>query len=174
MEKDEIKWGRAYEPAVRRTTLRLGHGDLEEAREAVHSVILTLLDTQTRGVRKKAVTQAVAFLATSAVRSYQRSQGMRREVLFSELGSEERRKLFEELPGPALPAAEEAAQRELAALAWRELLKLPPRQRAVLTLRMNGFSYADISRQLGITPGNARVHAHAGLSTLRRRFHVAA
>ena len=51
----------------------------------------------------------------------------------------------------------------------RELLaELPPRQQEVIVLRhLQGMPYEEIARLLDIAPATARVHARAGLETLR-------
>ena len=51
----------------------------------------------------------------------------------------------------------------------RELLtELPPRQQEVIVLRhLQGMPYEEIARVLEIAPATARVHARAGLETLR-------
>lgn len=54
---------------------------------------------------------------------------------------------------------------------WREVDRLPARQRAVLYLRFRAdLSFDRIAAALGITSGAARGHASTGLATLRRRL----
>jgi RNA polymerase sigma-70 factor (ECF subfamily) len=54
---------------------------------------------------------------------------------------------------------------------WREVDRLPQRQRAVLYLRYRAdLPYERIGLALSITPGAARGHASTGLATLRRRL----
>lgn len=54
---------------------------------------------------------------------------------------------------------------------WREVDRLPERQRAVLYLRYRAdLPYERIGVALSITPGAARGHASTGLATLRLRL----
>jgi RNA polymerase sigma-70 factor (ECF subfamily) len=54
---------------------------------------------------------------------------------------------------------------------WREVDRLPERQRAVLYLRYRAdLPYERIGLALSITPGTARGHASTGLATLRLRL----
>jgi len=63
------------------------------------------------------------------------------------------------------------AQRTGAGDVWREVDRLPARQRAVLYLRYRAdLSFERIAAALGITAGAARGHASTGLATLRRRL----
>jgi RNA polymerase sigma-70 factor (ECF subfamily) len=69
-----------------------------------------------------------------------------------------------ELDGPeAAVLAQETRVRLRAALA-----ALPPRQRQVVSLRdVQGFTSADVARELELTEGNQRVLLHRGRGTLR-------
>jgi RNA polymerase sigma factor (sigma-70 family) len=166
--------GDAYEPAVRGAAKHLGvHFD--DAREAVHEVALRVLEAQAKRKRKKRLGNPKAYLTKSAIGAYERSRGENhRVILFSELSPDEKVKLFEETPGPGPDPARVAEQNELAALAWADLAKLPPRQRQVLAMRSSGLAFGEIGRILGISPGSARAHYHVGLQALRGRFRHAA
>lgn len=59
--------------------------------------------------------------------------------------------------------------RELRAVAQRELDKLPPRQREVVTLRdMIGFDSAEVCEVLEISVANQRVLLHRGRAAIRQ------
>lgn len=63
------------------------------------------------------------------------------------------------------PEALERAQRQ--ALVRRAVLALPPRQREVFTLRIDGgLSFAELAEVLGIQQANARVHFHHAVRRL--------
>ena len=60
------------------------------------------------------------------------------------------------------PAADDlVARRDRERQVREAVLRLPRRQREVLTLRIDaGLPFAEVARTLGITEGNARVHFH--------------
>lgn len=67
---------------------------------------------------------------------------------------------------PTAPDAIERADRER--LVRAEVLRLPRRQREVLTLRIDAeLSFAEIGATLGITENNAKVHFHYAAKRLR-------
>ena len=50
----------------------------------------------------------------------------------------------------------------------RAVLRLPRRQREVLTLRIDGgLPFAEVATTLGITEGNAKTHFHYAVKRLR-------
>jgi RNA polymerase sigma-70 factor, ECF subfamily len=74
-----------------------------------------------------------------------------------------------ELSGPSDPE-EDAARSELAAVLERTLLELSPRDRSLLLLaELEGYSAAEIGRELGMTDGAVRTR----LSRLRARLAAA-
>ena len=61
----------------------------------------------------------------------------------------------------AAPADELLSRRDRERQVKEAVLRLPRRQREVLTLRIDaGLPFAEVARTLGITEGNARVHFH--------------
>jgi RNA polymerase sigma-70 factor (ECF subfamily) len=61
----------------------------------------------------------------------------------------------------AVPADELLTRRERERRVREAVLRLPRRQREVLTLRIDaGLPFAEVARTLGIDEGNARVHFH--------------
>lgn len=74
-------------------------------------------------------------------------------------------------PPAAFPDSPEGSVlgRELRAVAQRELDKLPPRQREVVTLRdMIGFDSAEVCEVLDISAANQRVLLHRGRAAIRQ------
>jgi RNA polymerase sigma-70 factor (ECF subfamily) len=67
------------------------------------------------------------------------------------------------------PSAQDALERAQAeALTRRAVLRLPRRQREVLTLRIDaGLPFAEIAVTLGITEGNAKAHFHYAAKRLK-------
>jgi RNA polymerase sigma-70 factor, ECF subfamily len=65
--------------------------------------------------------------------------------------------------------AEAAASAETAALVAEAVGRLPPAQRAVVTMRVwNGLSYAEIAEAVGRSEATVRSHMFHGLAALRR------
>lgn len=72
---------------------------------------------------------------------------------------------------PESNPATKAEDKELAALAWAEMLKLPDQQREVLTRRYRDDApFSQIGAALGIAEATARVHHHDGIEELRKRL----
>jgi RNA polymerase sigma-70 factor, ECF subfamily len=83
-------------------------------------------------------------------------------------------RLLEDCPA-ACPAAsdpapaEAAVASETAALVAQAVGRLPPAQRAVVTMRVwNGLSYAEIAEAVGRSEATVRSHMFHGLAALRR------
>jgi RNA polymerase sigma-70 factor, ECF subfamily len=75
-------------------------------------------------------------------------------------------------PDGAAPADELLLRRERERRVREAVLRLPRRQREVLTLRVDaGLSFAEVARTLGITEGNARVHFHHAARRLAAIVH---
>ena len=70
---------------------------------------------------------------------------------------------------PQAAQAHDALERkEAEALTRRAVLQLPPRQREVFSLRIDGgLPFAEIARVLGITEGNAKAHFHYAVKRLK-------
>ena len=106
----------------------------------------------------------VVRIATNAVRrQFQRNQSR---------GEEQCPSLFREPelrdPGPTLAALEIEERRQAVRAA---LLKLPPRQQAVLSLRLDlGLPFQEIGQALEIREENARAHHYQALRSLKRRL----
>ncbi len=70
---------------------------------------------------------------------------------------------------PAL--ADSAVSAETAALVAEAVGRLPPAQRAVVTMRVwNGLSYAEIAEAIGRSEATVRSHMFHGLAALRRHL----
>jgi RNA polymerase sigma-70 factor (ECF subfamily) len=99
-----------------------------------------------------------------------------RRVMVNTATSWARRRWRGELPTERLPeppvddGAEAAVERDLV---WRAVLRLPPRQRAVLVLRFyEDLSEAEIARMLGVSAGTVKSQASRAMATLRARLGV--
>lgn len=70
---------------------------------------------------------------------------------------------------PERPSAHDALERAQAeALTRLAVLRLPRRQREVLTLRVDaGLPFAEVADTLGITEGNAKAHFHYAVKRLK-------
>jgi len=65
-------------------------------------------------------------------------------------------------------AQAELERAQARALTRRAVLELPPRQRDVFTLRVDGeLPFAEVAEALGITEGNAKTHFHYAVKRLR-------
>lgn len=113
-----------------------------------------------------------SWLATIAMnrvrRHFERARNPR--VLYGPTGGGEDETLVEpsDPPGDADPA-EEAERRERTALLRAAIERLPPRQRAVLSLRLDfELPYREIAEMLEITEENARACHYQALRSLRR------
>lgn len=167
--RDEM-WRRVepiYEEILPRVAKKLELDDPEDVREPLHTVLARIAR------RPKELREWKPYLIRSTINEIRHGHKNRREVSFSELSPEERRHLFEERAGDCREPWEIASQRELEAKAMAELWKLPPQQRTVILLRINGLSTAEIARQLGIRPTSVRSHWRHGLKTLRSKFRMA-
>jgi RNA polymerase sigma-70 factor (ECF subfamily) len=72
-------------------------------------------------------------------------------------------------PAPDASPAEQAMAAETAELVTRAVLRLPPRQRAVVTLRVwEGLPYGRIAEIVGCSEVTVRSHMHQGLAALRQ------
>jgi RNA polymerase sigma-70 factor (ECF subfamily) len=70
--------------------------------------------------------------------------------------------------GPGRSPLEHTIAAETAGVVGRAVAQLPPRQRAVVVLRVwQGLSYARIAEVVGCTEGTVRSHMHHALAALR-------
>lgn len=168
---------REYEPYVCSVSA-LTKTPLEVAREAFHTCICRMLAGLQKQYAGKPITRWRRYIIRSAINeikeSGRRAHRLKTKVLaFAQLNEEERREVFRRAAPEATPL-EQAARKELAALAWRELDNLSARQRQVVKGRCYDKTYKQIAADLGIDPGTARVHYHTALIELRRRLRVVA
>jgi len=156
----------AYEPAVRKVKdWLLLQGDIE-ARDAVHTVAVRLLGNGVPRVRNW-----VGYLARAAVYEHRHAHRNGKLVFFSELSEDERRRIFEEVPGPIPSPATLAAEADFQALIQAQVAKLPPRQRAVVTLWSQNFTHREIADTLGLRRvETSRSTLRDGLAALGRRL----
>ncbi len=69
------------------------------------------------------------------------------------------------------PPSEAAAGAETAALVAEAVARMPPTQRAVVTMRVwNGLSYAEIAEAIGCAEPTVRSHMFHGLASLRKHL----
>jgi RNA polymerase sigma-70 factor (ECF subfamily) len=74
---------------------------------------------------------------------------------------------IDEAADGAVPADDLLSRRQRERNVRDAVLRLPRRQREVLTLRVDaGLSFAEVARTLGIAEGNARVHFHNAARSL--------
>ena len=98
----------SYRSAVEGVASRWGISE-DEALDAVHDVLVNLLEVLARSPGRLQIENWSAYVATSAGRGWQRSKGGRgRETLFSQLTNDEQREIREEIPGPQ-PSASDAS-----------------------------------------------------------------
>jgi RNA polymerase sigma-70 factor (ECF subfamily) len=141
---------------------RLGLAD-EDASDAVQETMLRLLRELDTGSR---IADPEAWAFRALYRLIIDSHRLRRRLLG----------LVERLSSRAAARSDRSesgdpAQLVAVASIWREVDRLPERQRAVLYLRYRAdLPYERIGLSLSITPGAARGHASTGLATLRRRL----
>lgn len=77
--------------------------------------------------------------------------------------------------GEAVGAHEQLERAEAEAAVRRAVLTLPPRQREVFTLRIDGgLPFAEVAQALGITEGNAKTHFHHAVKRLKEETQRAA
>ncbi|MGH7820216.1 MAG: RNA polymerase sigma factor [Candidatus Binatia bacterium] len=75
---------------------------------------------------------------------------------------------LDEVPEGEIPVGADPADRALRARLEREIERLPPRQRAVLRLRVFGdLPFAEVARIEGISEGSAKVSYHHAVKRLK-------
>jgi RNA polymerase sigma-70 factor (ECF subfamily) len=137
----------------------------DESRDLVQHAFVRALEVARRSLERKGGRETVPFaawllrvavnLGRNAVRDAARWRRAPVEAIDDAVASP--------------PAAEEGLIRaERERLVREAVLALPPRQRQVLTLRIDAeLSFREIAEALGITEGNARVHFHYAARRLR-------
>jgi len=168
--RDEM-WRRVepvYDEVLSRAAEKLELDDPEDVRDPLHTVLARIAP------HPKELRDWKPYLTRCTVNEVRSRHTDKREVSFTELSREERQRLFEERAGDWPDPWEIAAKHELEAKAMAELWKLPPQQRTVMLLRINGLSTREIAQRLGVRPTTVRSLWRYGLRTLRRKFGVAA
>jgi len=162
----------SYRSAVEGVASRWGISE-DEALDAVHDVLVHLLEILARFPGRLRIENWPAYVATAAGRRWQRSKGDRgRGTLFNELTPSERREIHEEIPGPQPSPSEEAAKNELERIVWAALDQLPFHQKVVIEMRLSGTPFEEIGRELGVTAACARRRYCDGIRALRTRFGI--
>ena len=162
----------SYRSAVEGVASRWGISE-EEALDAVHDVLVNLLEALARSPGRLHIENWSAYIATAAGRRWQRSKGGRgRETLFSQLTSDEQQEIREEIPGPQPSASEDAAENEIERIAWAALDQLPFHQKGVIEMRLSGAPFEEIGRELAVTAACARRRYCDGIRALRTRFGI--
>jgi len=113
------------------------------------------------------------YAGWSKVRSADSPDAYVRRMLVNELTTDRRRGARRALV--AVPAAPEAAPAGIdpgeRLDLWRQVVQLPPRQRAVLVLRFyEDLTEAETAQVLGVALGTVKSQAHDALRTLRTRL----
>ncbi len=114
------------------------------------------------------------YVAWPRLREVGSAEAYARRVIVTTATSWRRRRSFHERPAEALPdlvvgdvADVIAADADL----WRQLLALPPRQRAAVVLRYcQDLSEAQTAELMGCSVGTVKRHASRGLAKLRDRM----
>ena len=131
---------RSHYPSLYRYLHRLT-GDADVAEDLAQESFVRLLG---RRVSDDGVRVWLFTVATNLVRDGARKRARRARILEAE----------PVLPG-AFPAPDEAVEREARIAAVRDALgHLPARDRELLLMREEGFSYAEIARAAGVAPGS--------------------
>jgi len=177
IEELRLELSREYEKYVA-TVAVVTNSSEDDAREALHTVVCRMLAGLTKRPRGNPVFAWRPYIIQSAVNELrQRSRNVARRkntvVLFSELDQDGRRQVAD-LQAPQRRPDVQAQQNELAALAWRELRKLPSRQRFVIARHCKGYTFHEIADACGIDPVTARRHFNIGIHELRHRLRKAA
>jgi RNA polymerase sigma-70 factor (sigma-E family) len=122
------------------------------------------------------ITLVQLYRAWPRAASWEEPRAYARQMLTNNYLSARRRRWRGEQPVADLPADRNATRHPdpTGAVADREwqrqlLMRLPPRQRAVLVLRFwDDFDVAGTARLLGISPGTVKSQTADGLATLRQ------
>jgi RNA polymerase sigma-70 factor (sigma-E family) len=149
---DDFVRGRSR--ALLRTAVLLTGGDRGHAEDLLQTVLEKMYVRWSRIDGPEAYARRA--LVHGAVNRW-RSRGRRPEVPFA-------------APDPGAAPGDAAAIVDLRDALGRELLRLPPRQRAVLVLRyFDDLPDAEIAAALGCAVGSVRSQASRGLARLRER-----
>lgn len=136
-------------------------GDRDLAQDAAQDALVNALNGLERFRGEASFRTWLLRITLNAARSVGRRRTRRREV---RLVTDEHDDPRLEVPG----ADVELVRREEAARAMERLQELPPKQRAVVELRINqGLGYAEIGKIVNCSEGAARVNYHLGIKRLR-------
>lgn len=114
--------------------------DAAAAEDVVQEAYVRLLET---GPEDENLRAWLFTVATNLVRDRARVTGRRRELDEARKG-----------PEPPPPADERAEARRRLERVWEAVDRLPPRDRALLLLRVEGFTYEEIADVLGVAVGS--------------------
>jgi RNA polymerase sigma-70 factor (sigma-E family) len=152
-EGEFAQFVREHQAALFRTAYLL-HGDYQRAEDAVQSAF------------------AKTYLRWSRVRSMEHPRAYVRKILVNDATSWWRRRSshervsMDDAPMP-VPVVDDDAPTHTAT--WQAILRLPPRQRAVIVLRYyEDLSEEQIAETLGCSRGTVKSQASAALTSLRR------
>lgn len=166
-ERDEL-WGRVmplYEELILRLKKRLDEKDDDVARDALHTVLVRLAKGKSWEFE-----DWKTYLTKCAVNEHHHEYRNGRLILFSELSKEDRGRLYE-IPGPERTPADQAAEREISAILWKEIEKLPRRQRQVMTLDLEERTEEEIRAILGVKSlATVRSHRRKAFARLRKKL----
>src|SRR5262245_52541992 len=158
------------EPLVRRyatpllTFIRRMVGDRHRSEELFQEVFLSVWTKRQQYQFPRPFKPWLYAIAVNKCRAYFREPPV---VTVADLDAEP----FTAPPSPDPSPAEVAVATETAALVATAVLRLPPQQRVVVSLRVwEGLSYAEIAEILGLTETTVRSHMYHGLAALRRHL----
>jgi len=155
---------RVYEPVVQGVTAHFHLRDEDDARDGVHTVAVRLLSKGLSRIGKWG-----RYLTKATVHEHRHAHKKVKIVLFSELSKDEQQRIVEEVPGPLKSPAVLVAEADWKAVIQAEISKLPPRQRAVVTLWSRDFTHKEIADTLGLkSAATSRSSLRDGLAGLER------
>jgi len=131
-------------------------GDAAAAKDVAQETYVRLLESEPEDENLRAWLFTVA---TNLVRDRARVEGRRREL-------DEQRSA----PGPAPPPDERAEARGRLERVWEAMDRLSARDRALLLLRVEGFTYAEIAEAVGVAENSVGPLTGRALERLRQEM----